>query len=195
MACFCFGQEDATKTSEIDSLKTNLKTEGIVVVDTLLVSKIAINPLAPSKAAFYSAVLPGLGQIYNKSYWKAPVAWGAIGAGIYSYITFDNQYNQLRTAFKKRRAGFLINDPDIPETVTNAQLERLQNGRQGDRDLALVVTILIYALNIVEANVDAHLKQFNVEDNLSFNMELEPYLDLNPITSDPNYGMALIIKF
>jgi len=193
-----FGQEEKEEkrnTLEVDSLKTSIKTEEVLVIDTLVAKKRAINPLAPSKAAFYSAVLPGLGQVYNKRYWKVPIVWGAIGAGIYGYTFYDNSYNELRTAFKRRKAGFLIDNPNIAETVTDAQLERLQNDRQNDRDLTLLVTILLYALNVVDANVDAHLKQFNIDDDLSFDMEFHPYLDVNPITTDPNYGMAVIIKF
>jgi len=193
-----FGQEEKEEkrnTLEVDSLKTSMKTEEVLVIDTLVAKKRAINPLAPSKAAFYSAVLPGLGQVYNKRYWKVPIVWGAIGAGIYGYTFYDNSYNELRTAFKRRKAGFLIDNPNIAETVTDAQLERLQNDRQNDRDLTLLVTILLYALNVVDANVDAHLKQFNIDDDLSFDMEFHPYLDVNPITTDPNYGMAVIIKF
>ena len=63
------------------------------------------------------------------------------------------------------------------------------------RDLVLVVTIIMYALNIVDANVEAHLQQFNIDDNLSMDMEFNPYIDLNPITNNLNYGMALVIKF
>lgn len=180
---------------EVDSLKTDLKSEGIVVIDTLVAKKRVINPLAPSKAAFYSAVVPGLGQVYNKRYWKVPIVWGLIGVGIYNYKFNDDSYKQLRTAFKRRKAGFLINDPEILESTTNETLERLQNNRQNSRDQALLLTIAMYALNIVDANVDAHLKQFNIDDDLSFDMEFHPYLDLNPITTDPNYGMALTIKF
>lgn len=194
-ASIAFGQEEKTDAPAVDSLKSNLKTEGLVVIDTLIAKKKAINPLAPSKAAFYSAVLPGLGQVYNKRYWKVPIVWGLMGVGIYNYTFNDNSYKQLRTAFKRRRAGFLINDPEIPEATTNETLERLQNNRQNSRDQALLITIAIYALNIVDANVDAHLKQFNIDDDLSFDMEIHPYLDVNPITTDPNYGMALIIKF
>lgn len=194
-ASFNYGQEESAKAPEVDSLKTDLKSEGLVVIDTLVAKKRAINPLAPSKAAFYSAVVPGLGQVYNKRYWKVPIVWGLIGVGIYNYKFNDDSYKQLRTAFKRRKAGFLINDPEILESTTNETLERLQNNRQNSRDQALLLTIAMYALNIVDANVDAHLKQFNIDDDLSFDMEFHPYLDLNPITTDPNYGMALTIKF
>lgn len=190
-----YGQEEKSNAPEVDSLKTDLKSEGLVIIDTLVATKRAINPLAPSKAAFLSAVVPGLGQVYNKRYWKAPIVWGAIGAGVYGYTFYDGQYKKFRTAFKRRRAGFLIDDPTIPETTTDSKLEALQNNLQNDRDLTLLVTILLYALNIVDANVDAHLKQFNIDDDLSLDMELQPFLDVNPITTDPNYGMALIIKF
>ncbi len=211
MLCFCslisWSQEDKQETVAIDSVKTTLAEDEIMVIDTLVVQKKAINPLAPSKAAFYSAVLPGLGQIYNKRYWKVPLVWGAIGGGIYGYRFYDQQYKDLRTAFKRRKAGFTddefydlrlepgqVTTRTTPE-IDDQRLERLQNDRQNDRDLTLLVTILFYALNVVDANVDAHLKQFNIDDDLGLNFEFQPYLELNPISSDPNYGMALIVKF
>ncbi|MEP3209444.1 MAG: DUF5683 domain-containing protein [Maribacter sp.] len=200
-----WGQEEKIDAPEVDSLKTDLKKEGMVVIDTLVTKKRNLNPLAPAKAGFYSAVLPGLGQIYNKRYWKVPIVWAAIGTGAYAYINFDNRYNAFRTAFKRRQAGFtddefydLRPNDGITRTtpeIDDQRLERLQNDRQNDRDLALLATILLYALNVVDANVDAHLKQFNIDDELSMDMEFRPYLELNPITTDPHYGMALIVKF
>ncbi|MDX1769070.1 MAG: DUF5683 domain-containing protein, partial [Arenibacter troitsensis] len=80
-------------------------------------------------------------------------------------------------------------DPDFSE----AALESAQERYQEDRDLWLLVTIGMYALNIVDANVDSHLKQFNVDDDLS--MDFKPYLDMDSITAKPVYGMALTIKF
>mgnify|MGYP001417547654 FL=1 len=62
--------------------------------------------LRPSKATFYSAVLPGLGQAYNKKYWKIPIVYGALGAGIYFYKKNDTDYNRYRSAYKRRLAGF-----------------------------------------------------------------------------------------
>lgn len=188
--------------SESDSLKTTLRENGVIMQDSLFEKKKAINPLAPSKAAFYSAAIPGLGQIYNKRYWKAPIVWGALGGSIYAYTWNNNNYQRFRTAFKRRKAGFIddefydINGDNLetdPPDFDEGDLENQQERFQEDRDLWLVVSIALYALNIVDANVDAHLKQFNIDDDLSF--DFEPYLDLNPITNDPTYGMALTIKF
>ncbi len=200
-----WGQEEKIDAPEVDSLKTDLKKEGMVVIDTLVSKKRNLNPLAPAKAGFYSAIIPGLGQIYNKRYWKVPIVWAAIGTGAYAYINFDNRYNAFRTAFKRRQAGFtddefydLRPNDGITRTtpeIDDQRLERLQNDRQNDRDLALLATILLYALNVVDANVDAHLKQFNIDDELSMDMEFRPYLEVNPVTTDPHYGMALIVKF
>ncbi len=189
-----------TKNQEIDSLQNDLRKEGFIIVDTLKTKKVPINPLAPSKAAFFSAVFPGLGQIYNKRYWKAPIVWGVLGGAIYGYIYNDNQYQSFRTAFKRRQAGFIddeyydyFNGQGTIPTQDLGDLQSAQERFQRDRDLWLVGAIAIYLLNIVDANVDAHLKQFNVDEDLSFDMQ--PFLNLDPVTNQPNYGMALVVKF
>ncbi|MGY8916368.1 MAG: DUF5683 domain-containing protein [Flavobacteriales bacterium] len=197
-----FAQEEQKDSTAVDSVKTDLDKKGFVVKDVIVEKREEINPLAPSKAAFYSAILPGLGQIYNKRYWKVPIVYAAIGTGVYVYITNDDLYDRFRTAFKRRKAGFIddefydinksgivVGNPDL----SDAALQDAQERYQRDRDLALVVTIGLYALNIIDANVDAHLRQFNVDDNLSF--DFKPYLEYNPINANPNYGMALTIKF
>ena len=193
-------QETEVPESEIDSIVNNVEEEGIVVDGK--VKKIEQNPLAPSKAAFYSAILPGLGQAYNKRYWKVPIVWGALGLGIYAYTFNNNEYNRFRDAFKRRRAGFTDdefypnnNGEIIPGSpfVSDEALQSAQERAQTDRDLALAITIGLYVLNIVDANVDAHLKQFNVDQNLS--LDVKPYLEYNPITTDPQYGLAVIVKF
>ena len=189
-------QDGSLEESEMDSVQTSLKNDGIIVKDSIVKKEYYLNPLAPSKAAFYSAVLPGLGQVYNKKYWKVPIVYGALGAGIYAYTFYNGEYQRFRTAFKRRRAGFTDDEfIDVIPLPGDDRLERLQNAKQNERDLALLVTIIIYALNIVDANVDAHLKQFNISDDLSWDMNLQPYLEANPINSNPNYGMALTITF
>ncbi|MGB5556072.1 MAG: DUF5683 domain-containing protein, partial [Flavobacteriaceae bacterium] len=155
-----------TQAQEVDSLKTDLKKDGIILQDSILVVRKPINPLAPSKAAFYSAVVPGLGQIYNKRYWKVPIVYAVIGTGVYAYLYNDGLYDRFRAAFKRRQAGFADDEfwdyynpgGEIP-TTGDISTEALQDGQeryQRDRDLSLLVTIAMYALNIVDANVDAH---------------------------------------
>jgi hypothetical protein len=193
-------QESGIEEKSADSLDADLKGRGFSIEEVKKQEN--INPLAPSKAAFYSAVLPGLGQIYNRRYWKVPIVFGAIGTGVYVYLFNDNEYDRFRSAFKRRRAGFTddefydINNSGIVPGEPDLSDEALQDAQeryQRDRDLALVITIALYALNIIDANVDAHLKQFNVDENLSLNVR--PYLEYHPINSDPNYGLAIIVKF
>ena len=74
---FLFSQKDSTKVKSKEKL---IVQEGIY------------KPLAPAKAAFYSAILPGLGQIYNKKYWKAPIVWGALAAPTYFYLNNNSEY-------------------------------------------------------------------------------------------------------
>lgn len=161
-----------------------------------------IDPLKPSKAAFYSAVLPGLGQAYNKRYWKIPIVWGAIGAGVYAIQYNNTEYDRFRDAFKRRRAGFTddefydLNNSGIEPGNPDFSDEALQDAQerfQRDRDLSILITVGLYVLNIIDANVDAHLKQFNVDENLSFQMR--PYLRWEEIQGQANYGLALQIKF
>ncbi len=197
---FGFSQDEEVQPhpAEIDSLAQDLEGKGITIEEVTYEKK-KINPLAPSKAAFYSAILPGLGQIYNKRYWKVPIVWGAIGTGIYVYSFNNTEYNAARDAFKRRRAGFLddeffdINGDGNGPDISLEALQDAQEARQRDRDLSLLITIALYALNIIDANVDAHLKQYNVDDDLA--IDFQPYLDLNPLTNKPNYGMALVVKF
>ena len=192
------GEQEQQHPSEIDSLAQNLEGKGITLEEVTYKKK-RINPLAPSKAAFFSAVLPGLGQIYNKRYWKVPLVYGAIGTGIYVYSFNNTEYRSARDAFKRRRAGFTddefydINGDGVGPDISLDALQDAQEARQRDRDLALLITIAMYALNIIDANVDAHLKQYNVDDDLA--LDFKPYLDLNPLTNKPNYGMALVVKF
>ena len=191
-------QDSISKTNPADSLKTDLKQKGITVQEVTFAPK-DINPLAPSKAAFYSAILPGLGQIYNKRYWKVPIVWGAIGWSAFQYVDTNNRYNTFRDAFKRRRAGFTddaffdTNNDGVGPDFSDDSLQDAQERLQRDRDLWLVVTIGFYALNIIDANVDAHLKQYNVDERLGY--EIKPFFNFNDITNDPNFGLALIVTF
>ena len=148
--------------------------DGLIVIDTNAVKKIVINPLAPSKAAFYSAIFPGMGQAYNKKYWKMPLVYGALGTTIYFFVNNNKKYNQYRDAYKRRLEGYT---DDNFRYLDDSRLISAQKFYQKNRDLSALLTGLFYILNIVDANVDAHLSQFNVSDKLT----LEPdVLDLFP---------------
>lgn len=160
--------------------------EAIKAKDTLKPRE--IDPLRPSKAAFYSAILPGLGQAYNKKYWKIPIVYGAIGTSLYFYIDNGKKYHSYRDAYKRRLAGY--ND-DQYQYLDDNRLIQAQRFYQRNRDLSLLVSIGFYVLNIVDANVDAHLIQFNVSDNLSF----QPEVYTNEINYKPNLGLTFNYKF
>ena len=127
------------------------------------------NPLSPSKAAFYSAIFPGGGQIYNKKYWKAPIVWAAIGSSVYFYIDNSNEYDRYRTAFKLRSQGIRdeFTREDGTQLISTAGLENAQKVLRKNRDLSLLTGVLLYVLQIVEASVNAHLLQFDTDDSLS----------------------------
>ena len=172
--------------------------KNIVILDST--SRSDINPLSPAKAAFYSAVLPGLGQAYNKKYWKIPIVYGALGTGIFFYLDNNKEYDRYRDAFKRRLAGF--NDDEFWGTdsndnplsspqISNDALIRAQRTLSRNREISLLVTIGIYVLNIIDANVDAHLLQYNVDENLA----LKPHFKFNELDATTNLGLTLGFKF
>ena len=149
--------------------------------------------LGPAKAAFYSAVLPGLGQVYNKKYWKVPIVYGGLAAGLYFFNKNNDLYNDYRHAYKRRLAGFtddeFYGDGSVPE-ISNDALIRAQKALKRNKELSVLVIIGTYALNIIDANVDAHLLQYNLNDNLS----LSPKLEFNQINYSSNLSLALKLE-
>jgi hypothetical protein len=168
-------------------LLAQVVTDGLIISDTI--TREEIDPLRPSKAAFYSAVLPGLGQAYNKKYWKIPLVYGAIGATLYVYSYNNTRYHDFRDEYKRRLAG----EPGLEEFefLDRDRLIRAQRFHQRNRDLSLLVAAAFYVLNIVDANIDAHLQQFNVDENLS----LSPKVYQNQIDYKTNVGVSLNYTF
>ncbi|RBN50197.1 DUF5683 domain-containing protein [Flavobacterium psychrolimnae] len=163
------------------------ETEAMLVAKDTLKSN-DIDPLTPAKAAFFSAVLPGLGQAYNKKYWKIPLVYGALGTSIYFYVDNNKKYHQYRDAYKSRLEGYVTDDLAF---LDNNRLIAGQKFYQRNRDLSALVTIAFYALNILDANVDAALIQFNVDENLS----VRPVLYPNDVTLKTNVGLTFNYSF
>ncbi len=148
-----------------------------------------IDPLAPSKAAFYSAILPGLGQAYNKRYWKIPIVYGGLAAGYYFYNDNNKSYHEFRDIYKRRLEGYT--DDKYYGIYSDQVVINAQRTYQRNRDISMMVMLGVYVLNIIDANVDAHLLQFNVNENLS----LKPDLYINDLNNKQNIGLVLNYSF
>ena len=169
------------------SLFAQVKKDTVLVVkDTSKLEE--IDPLTPAKAAFYSAILPGLGQAYNKKYWKIPLVYGAIGTSLYFYIDNNNKYRDYRNAYKRRLEGY--NDDDY-KFLDESRLIAGQKFYQRNRDLSALFVVGFYVLNIIDANVDAALIQFNVNERLSLRPEIYPA----DVTFKPNVGLTFNYRF
>ena len=169
------------------SVFAQAKTEAVLKPKDTLKS-VDIDPLTPAKAAFYSAILPGLGQAYNKRYWKIPLVYGAMGTSMYFYIDSRKLYHEYRDAYKSRLAG----NPDPKyDYLSDKSLTSAQEFYQRNASLSGFFVIGFYVLNIIDANVDAALIQFNVNQNLSLRPEITP----DAVTFKSNLGLTLNYRF
>lgn len=149
-----------------------------------------LDPLDPSKAAFFSAVFPGAGQAFNKKYWKIPIVYAAIGTSIYSYDFNNKKYWSYRNAYKSRKAGY--SSDEFQNLIIDD--DRLLDGasfHKKNRDLSMVFIVGFYILNVLDANIDAHLKQYNVNENLTLN----PYFDGGSKLGPESVGLSLNLNF
>lgn len=117
------------------------------------------------KAAFYSLALPGLGQAYNRKYWKLPIVYGAIGTTLYFTVSNSQKLKQYNTALSAELRGETHQFSGI---LTETQITRSRNFYRKNTELSALLTALFWGLNIVDAVVDAHLFKFDISDDLSF---------------------------
>lgn len=144
----------------------------------------------PMKASLYSAVFPGMGQIYNKKYWKVPIVWGLIGTGVGFVVHYNNQYKEFRGYYLDKLYGYELENPTL-NSMDIRQLATLQDDRKRNRDYAIAITALAYVLNIIDATVDAHLYGIKKDPDLSF----DPVLMQNNQTQDLALGLGFSLKF
>ena len=129
-----------------------------------------IDPLTPAKAAFYSAILPGLGQAYNKKYWKLPIVYGGIAGCIFWVSRQAKNTKQYNQYLVQRANGITL--PAGIERYSTAQLESIRNTHRRSVQLASFVTMMVWGFTILDAAVDAHIKPFDISENLS--MQIKP---------------------
>jgi hypothetical protein len=148
---------------------------------------------SPGKAMLLSTVLPGAGQVYNKKWWKVPIIYAGIGISIYAAIWNQEQYNIYASAFDIRNDGNEDTVDEFEGIYTDEQLIQIQNFYDKNRETSIIVAVGFYALNILDANVDAHLFEFDVSDDLS--LKIEPaVLGFSPQMGMQN-GVKVSLKF
>lgn len=147
----------------------------------------------PKIAAGMSAVLPGLGQIYNKKYWKLPIVYAGLGVCTYFIWTETAMYRKYKETFRARNeiAGAI----DYFPNETDNTIKEMKEYHHRNVEISYIATGLIYLLNIVDATVDAHLYDFDVSDDLT--MRLEPSVQ-RPIAVGNSFsgtGLTLSLRF
>lgn len=147
------------------------------------------------KIATYLSIIPGAGQIYNKKYWKVPIIYAGLGTAAY----FIYSYNQTTQLYREEYVYRINNDvpfhnPKFAELPT-ANILGLKNAAQSKMEIAIAAFAIVYALNIVDAAVDAHLYYFDVSDDLS--MTIKPTLQFNQTFENYSFapGIGLKLKF
>lgn len=200
-AVVCFGQAEA----KTDSTKLKKTADSIQSVE--LKNKLAFvaKRFDPRKALLFSAILPGAGQVYNKKYWKLPFVYG----GFFLTVSVVSFYHKNHTIFKNQlfaainypnstgvavvtEDNLLAASPKQLVGFTKQQLEDLTNRARRNRDYFLIITGFVYLLQMVDAHVDAHLKEFKI--NPTLRVKLEPRFEQNYFAGN-NAGMALVFKF
>jgi len=121
----------------------------------------------PKKAALYSAILPGAGQVYTKKYWKVPVIYGGLITSAY-YI---NESNDLYQLYKSTYLNRLDGDFTDNLNYSDSDLRTLTEHYRRNREVSALLFTLTYILNIVDASVNAHLFDYDVSENLSLHIQ------------------------
>ena len=177
--------------NEQESQDTVIYTEDNIIVPEGGVQEIVTETPRnmPNKVALYSALLPGLGQIYNKKAWKIPIIYGGGMFMVFSSINSNTQYLFFREALFLEVDG----DPDtINETGLNeSQIRRRVEFFRRNRDFYYILTGALYLLNILDAHVDAHLREFDINDELA--LSIKPAMVQNP-WNIANIGLTLQLK-
>lgn len=150
------------------------------------------------KAVWLGAIIPGAGQIYNGSYWKLPIVYGGLMGCGYAISLNQSRYNSYKTAYRDlyndSQAGTVTNDPSksynaiLPEgydidrlggvSKYTSTLQNWQSNYRRYRDWSIVATIVVYALSLIDAYVDAQLFDFDISPDLTLNVEPQIYYDL-----------------
>jgi hypothetical protein len=186
----CFAQKVKKDNPDKDTIPAAAKKVSTNKYDSAFAAH------SPKKAAIRSALLPGLGQIYNKKYWKLPIVYGALGtcAGVF-FFNLGN-YNDTRFAYKvkynmrvlRTDSALYVNVKPYLKPLSEESLRFYRNQYRRDIDYSALFFLILWGLNVVDATVDAHLKSFDVSPDLS--LRFKPGYSEMARTN----GMSLVLK-
>jgi hypothetical protein len=140
-------------------------------------------PVLPARATLYSALLPGLGQMYNGDYWKLPIIYGGLMSCGYFLQYNQMQYKRYKTMYNHATAK----PSEYDGWMTAENIKWYRDTFRRYRDYSIIATVIVYALNVIDANVFAHFQDFDVSDDLS--LRIEPGI-ITPITT--NYAASSV---
>lgn len=183
LVCFVMPMRSLANGLVVDSC-VDESNELTFPTDTIIAKNDTVKKHSPTRAAIYSAVLPGLGQVYNKQYWKVPIVYA--GAAVSGYLIYYNYsvYSNIHQAFKDRKDGdttlehehFTVKTLGKPLEVdltqfNDGELLQLRTTYRRDLDLSVLLAVGVYAINIIDAIVFAHLYDFDVSEDLSLRVQ------------------------
>jgi Family of unknown function (DUF5683) len=180
---FSFAQKNIKNLTPIDTTPVTTKISAEKKIDATKEIKkdTAAKKHSPKIAATRSAIFPGLGQIYNKKYWKLPIVYGAMGVSTYIFLDNIKTYREYRFAYNARYKASLpaprtdstdyYKLDNIYKIIQPESIRAARNKFRQYVDYSVLFFILMWGLNVVDATVDAHLQSFDVSPNLSLSIE------------------------
>ena len=141
----------------------------------------------PKKAILYSAILPGLGQVYNRQYWKVPIIYAGMAAAFIAYDFNNSRYQQYKKAYIARIDNNPSTTDEFVRLYTDANLKTLQDSYKRFADMTILFTAVGFAIQSLDALTAAHLKNFDVSKDISFRFS-------PTVLPSGQIGIAMIFK-
>lgn len=189
-----YGQDTLPKAARAVHADTTLRIKGdtAMPVKKATADTLALHKHDPRKATIRSAIVPGWGQAYNRQYWKIPLVYGVLAIPAVTFVYNNKWYKKTRDAYQividSQTTRYNEIDPKLQGLINSPQsLQYYRNQFRRDRDYSILFFLAAWGVNVVDATVFGHLKDFDVSDNLS--LHLQP--GFNPATKKLDVGVAL----
>lgn len=149
---------------------------------------------SPVRAAMLSATLPGMGQVYNRKYWKVPIVYAGFGTLVYFLDMNLSEYQRWRTAYIARVDGNPNTVDDYPFHSTH-HLQRAMEYYRRNLEVTYILAAALYILNILDASVDAHLMDFDVGEDLAIGFRPQVLPHIHGASRGPSAALGIYLRF